>query len=237
MAKQRQNKFMLALTILGLTVSSLTSCNDDTPGPVKEGIERSELILTEVSGDGVEAHGDHFHGLGNAVEGESIIIKFDENGIATANGHLHLEAEVVYKVELKAWDYNGKEVQNDFIANKSTADNYKAFLIGGNFVLNPDSDDESGAIFQPRELKYSDGTEVTGNGGIGTTGILSYFTIGHDNEGATKKVSYVLRKLNAGVKEKITRVDWNRADYATAFPGQNVLELKFEIHAEHGHGH
>lgn len=235
MKMKKQNK-ITSLALVGFTVFSLASCNkDDDNDPIKEGIERAELILTEISGEAVEAHGDHFHGLGNAVEGESIVIKFDENGVATANGHLHLEADAVYKIELKAWDYTGKEVQNDFIANKATADNYKAFLIGGDFILNPDSDDESGAIFQPREQHYADGSAVSGQ--YETTGILSYFTIGHDNEGPTVEVTYVLRKLDAGVKETITRLDWNRSDYATAFRGANVLELRFEIHAEEGHHH
>jgi hypothetical protein len=45
-----------------------------------------------------------------------------------------------------------------------------------------------------------------------------------------------MRKLNTGVKATITRADWNRADYATAFAGTNELQLKFEIHAEeHSH--
>lgn len=231
----KQNKFAV-LALLGLTVFFLSSCDkDDGDDPIPDGIQRSELILTEVSGETVEAHGDHFHGLDGGTEGESIVIKFDENGVATANGHLHLEADAVYKIELKAWDYTGTEVQDDFIANKATADQYKAFLVGGNLVLNPDSDHESGAIFQPREQTYGDGTAVEGK--YETTGILSYFTIGHDNEGPTKEITYVLRKLDPGVKATIERTDWNRNDYAAIFAGENVLELKFEIHAEHGHDH
>lgn len=232
---KKQNKFAV-LAFLGLTVFSLASCDkDDGDDPIPKGIQRSELILTEVSGESVEAHGDHFHGLDGGTEGESIVIEFDENGIATSNGHLHLEADAAYKIELKAWDYTGTEVQDDFITNKATADQYKAFLIGGDFTLNPDSDDESGAIFQPREQTYGDGTAVEGK--YETTGILSYFTIGHDNEGATKEVTYVLRELEPGVKATVERIDWNRNDYAEVFAGENVLELKFEIHAEHGHDH
>src|SRR5690606_3259 len=112
------------------------------------------------------------------------------------------------------WDYTGKEVQNDFIKDKATAGNYKAFLVGGDFILNPDSDDESGAIFQPREQTYGDGTAVDGK--YETTGILSYFTVAHDNEGPTKEVTYALHKLDAGVNANIERTDWNRSDYATA---------------------
>jgi len=211
----------------------VTSCSkDDDKVPIKEGIQRSELILTEVSGESVEAHGDHFHGLDDGVEGESLIIKFDENGKATSGGHLHLEADAVYKIALKAWDHAGKEVQNDFIASKSVADSYKAFLVGGNFTLNTATDDESGSIFQPRETKYADGTDVSG--ALETTGVLSYFTVGHSNEGPTKEVRYVIRKLNVGEKGKITRSDWQTE---TKFAGQNVLELTFEIHAEEGHHH
>jgi len=235
MKMKKQNK-LAVLALAGFTIFSVVSCNkNDDNDPIREGIERTELVLTEVSGEAVEAHGDHFHGLDGATENEPIVIKFDENGIATANGHLHLEADAVYKIALKAWDYTGREIQNDFVASKSVADNYKAFLVGGDFILNPDSDDESGAIFQPREQTYGDGSAVDGKYEV--TGILSYFTVGHDNEGPTREVTYVLRKLDAGVKAKIERTDWNRSDYATEFAGENILELKFEIHAEEGHHH
>jgi hypothetical protein len=220
---------------LGVAVISLNACKDDEKEPVKEGIQRSELILTEVSGEGVEAHGDHFHGLANAVEGESKVIKFDDKGNAMEGGHLHLEADAIYKIELKAWDHTGKEVQNDFIASKAVADGYKAFLQGGSFVLNPDTEHEDGAIFQPRDQKYGDGTDVAGQ--YETTGIVSYFTVGHANEGGTVNVAYILRKLNAGVKAEITRKDWNDPNYQTRFAGENVLDLRFEIHAEEGHHH
>lgn len=198
------------------------------------------LIFTKVTGDAnLYPHGDHFHGLGGAVEGESITVTFDETGNALSNGHLHLEAEGIYKIDLKTYDAQGNETQNQYIADKATADQYKAFIIGGNFKLNANSADDEGAIFQPRELQYVDGTIVTGTGGLGATGtvgVLSYFTIGHENEDLNDDVTFVLRKLNtATIKTSITRSDWNRNDYATAFAGENVLELKFEIHAEHDH--
>lgn len=215
--------------IIGLFLAvSVFSCKDDDVDVVSK--ERSELIFTEISGEGVEGHGDHFHGLGVAVEGKSTTVTFDKNGTAIANGHLHLEAETIYKIQLKTWNAEGIEVQNDFIASKAVADNYKAFLIGGNFILNPNSAKEEGALFQTREVTYTDGTVVTGQ--YETTGITSYFIAGHDNEGE-KDVTFVLRKLDAGVKARVTRLDWNRNDYTTAFAGSNVLELKFELHLGH----
>lgn len=236
MKTNRTSRFGVLVLLAALTLG-FSSCNkeDELPEPIQEGIQKSALILTTVSGDAVHAHGDHFHGLAEGLEGRSIVIEFDEKGIATKNGHLHLEADAVYKVELRAWNYQGKEVQNEFLASKTVADSFKAFLVGGNFKLNTESSTEQGAIFQPREQKYLDGTAVDGK--YETTGILSYFTVGHDNQGATKEVTYILRKLNAGLKGKIERTDWNRTDYKSAFAGENILELKFEIHAEHGHGH
>ncbi len=220
----------------GVCAVLLNACKDDKKDPVKEGVQRSELILTEVTGDGVVAHSDHFDGLGNAVEGKSVTIEFNEQGNAVSNGHLHLEADAIYKVQLKAWDYNGREIQNDYIASKAIADNYKAFLTGGNFKLNINTGDETGAIFQPRDLKYGDGTDVAGK--YETTGITSYFIAGESNQGPTVEVSYILRKLNSGVKSKIERTDWNDKNYKTKFPGTDVLDLRFELHIEEeGHGH
>ncbi len=220
------------LAVLGAAILAITSCKKDKETPLQEGIERSELIFTEVGGLGVEAHGNHFHGLANAVEGTQTVVKFNQQGKAIANGHLHLEPNAIYKVELKAWDYRGKEVQNDFIKDKATADQYKAFLIGGNLMLNASTTSQTGAIFQPRELTYGDQTDVSGAGGIGTTGVISYFTVGEDNKGATIEMRYVLRKLNTDVKATITRNDWNRMDYANVFGGQDVLNLRFEVHPE-----
>jgi hypothetical protein len=224
----------IAIALLGAFILFASSCKkDDDTLVVKEGIERSEIMITAVTGTAIEAHGDHFHGLADLIAGTPIVIKFDQNGTATVNGHVHLDADAVYKMELKAWDYTGKEVQNQFIENKVTADQFKAFLVGGNLVLNKDSQNESGAIFQPREATYADGTTVTGQ--YETTGVLTYLTPGHDNEGPTKAVTYVMRKLEKDVKAKITRSDWNHSDYATNFAGQDVLKLKFEIHIAEGH--
>ena len=133
--KKSNNMKITKLFLMFAIVAALfAACKKEENPIAKEGIERSEIIFTEVSGTDVEAHGDHFHGLANAIEGAKTTVKFNDKGIATANGHLHLEADAIYKLELKAWDYTGKEVQNDFIASKAVADNFKAFIIGGNFI-------------------------------------------------------------------------------------------------------
>lgn len=190
------------------------------------------LIFTEVGGT-AEGHGDHFHGL-PGTEGASDTVSFDETGAVIANGHLHLDPDGIYKISLKTYNASLAETQNKFIADEATADGYKAFLIGGSFVLNANTTNESGAIFQTRETQYANGIAVVG--AAKTTGVISYFKLGHANEGE-KEVTFIMRKLNAGVKATITRSDWNRADYTNAFAGTNELALKFEIHAEEGHDH
>lgn len=235
MTSQKQNKFFSAILAFGL-IASFSSCSSDDPiESIQEGIQKAELTFTEVTGAGVYPHGDHFHGLASATDGNATVVTFNAQGEATANGHLHLDAEAVYRIDLKAWDHTGREVAADFIATEAAAANYKAFLIGGDFILNPSTTDESGAIFQPRETTYVDGTAVTGLGGRGTTGVLSYLGIGHSNAKNSRAITFIMRKLQAGVKEEITRLDWNRQDYASAFAGENVLELKFEIHPDHDH--
>ncbi|WP_313264485.1 DUF4625 domain-containing protein [Sphingobacterium sp.] len=188
-----------------------------------------KLVFTEVAG---EAHGDHFHDLADKDKVEPISISFDEKGTALAGGHAHINPESIYKIEFKQFDASSKEIQGQYISNKATADYYKAFLTGGSFVLNPNSSTGTGAIFQTKETTYGDGSAV--NGAIETTGIITYFTAGKDNEGE-KNVSYILRKFNdATTKAKVTRADWNLSDYATKFAGQDQIKLSFELHAEMG---
>ncbi len=234
--KKHNTKFLLPSL---LTASLFAfSCSDDDPMPaIQEGIEKTSLVFTPLSGgDDLSAHGDHFHGLGAAVEGEPINVVFNADGTAAGGGHLHLDPKVIYKLELQAWDYEGKRVEGDFVKDKATADLYKAFLQGGNFILNTETDDESGAIFQPRDQAYGDGSAVEGQ--YETTGILSYFIMGESNKDRTVNVSYVLREFTkADTKATVTRLDWNAADYTERFPGKDVLKLNFEIHAGHGHDH
>ncbi|AWW32095.1 hypothetical protein DN752_19220 [Echinicola strongylocentroti] len=229
-------KGLLAPVVLA-SVFTFSCTDDEEPIIAQEGVEKANLVFTEIEGDDhLSAHGDHFHGLDEGTEGESFVVEFDADGHAVSGGHLHLHADGIYKMELQAWDYEGNRVEEDFIKDKATADLYKAFLVGGDLVLNPDTEDETGAIFQPREKEYADGTAVDGK--YETTGVLSYFTIGEANEGETKAVDFVLRKFNdAATKSLVERVDWNAEDYAERFAGEDVLTLEFEIHAEHEEGH
>lgn len=184
-----------------------------------------KLIFTEVNGT---AHGNHFHDLADKEHVEPSTISFDNTGKAIA-GHAHLKPDGIYKIELKQFDAASKEIQGQYIKDKATANLYKAFLTGGSFVLNT-GNSVTGAIFQPKETTYGDGSAVSG--ATETTGIITYFTVGKDNEGE-KELFYVLRKFkDVTTKAKITREDWNLSGYETKFPGDDVIKLSFELHAE-----
>ncbi|WP_192349607.1 hypothetical protein [Algoriphagus sp. Y33] len=234
----QSNRRILLPVLAAVSFLAFSCSDDDDPDPVVlEGIQKSSLVFTEISGgDDLGAHGDHFHGIGSATEGESFTVEFDAEGNAVSGGHLHLDPDGIYKLELQAWDYQGNRVEGDFLKDKATADLYKAFLVGGDLILNPDTDDETGAIFQPREQTYGDETAVSGK--YETTGILSYFTIGEANEGGTIMISYILREFDSPeTKGLVERTDWNSSDYTSKFAGKDVLTLDFEIHAEHEHDH
>jgi len=186
-----------------------------------------KLIFTEVKGT---VHGNHFHDLADKDNVEPSSIIFDNTGKALA-GHAHLKPDGIYKIDFKQFDATGQEIQGQYIKDKATANLYKAFLTGGAFVLNS-GNSLTGAIFQPKEATYGDGSAVTG--AIETTGITTYFTAGKDNAGE-KVVAFVLRKFkDTATKATVTRADWNRTDYVAKYPGDDIIRLSFELHAEEG---
>jgi len=188
-----------------------------------------KLVFTEVD---AHAHGDHFHDIVDKSGVEPISVNFDNSGKALGDGHAHIKPAGVYKIDFKQFDAAGQEIQGQYIKDKTTASLYKAFLTGGAFVLNSNSTTSSGAVFQTKETSYGDGSAVTG--AVETTGITSYFTAGKDNTGE-KDVAFVLRKFkDTATKATITRGDWNRADYVAKYPGEDIIQLSFEMHAEEG---
>lgn len=210
----------------------LTACSKDDENVTPENpdvVTSSRLDFIEVNGS---AHGDHFHDLAEKTgEKDSIAVLFNDKGEAQ-NGHVHLDPHKIYRMQFHLFNSAGKELQQSFLTSKAVADSFKVFVSGGNFILNPTTGDaENGAIFQPREQAYGDGSAV--NGKYETTGLLAYFTVGEANSGAEADISYVLRKFNdATTKGKIERTDWNHADYASKYAGTDVVKLTFELHAE-----
>lgn len=217
---------VLSLAFLGILIG-VVSCKKNEDAPVAGKEIRASLRLTELEGTKGAAHGDHFHGVSSAKEGAVITINFDESGHSIMNGAVHLNAEIAYKMDLKVYDEKGAEIQHNYVKNLATANAYKAFLIGDKLIANANSETNSGAIFQPRDTIYGDGTKV--NGKYEMTGLTGFFTLGSENKGNTKKLSYNLRKIESGTKANIERVDLLDLAYASKFKGENVLQLTFDI--------
>lgn len=217
---------VFVLTSLGLLVG-IVSCKKDDDTPILGKEVRASLQFTELEGTKGAAHGDHFHGVATAKEGAVIKINFDASGQSLASSAINLNTEIAYKVDLKVYDENGGEIQDTYVKNLTTANEYKAFLIGDKLIANANSETNGGAIFQPRDTIYADGTKV--NGKYEMTGLMAFFTLGNENKGNTKKLSYILRKIEPDVKAKIERVDLLDQAYATKFQGKNILELTFDI--------
>ena len=226
--KRKMKNYLAYLAIVSVLFTSCSDANEEVIP--NQSIQRSELIFTAMSED-VTPHGDHFHGISNGVEKESITVKFDSNGHPEENGHLHLEADVVYKMQLKVYDFDNKEIQDEFIASREVANSYKAFLIGNKLHVNGEQNNQQGAIFYPRDLVYGNGESTNTSNKYELTGILSYFTIGEQNAKETQRLTFVLRKLaDASTKEKIELKDLIRNDELIPFPGTDILKLKFEVH-------
>lgn len=205
----------------------IVSCKKDEHVPILGEEVRASLQFTELLGTKGAAHGNHFHGVSSAKEGAVITINFDASGNAMSNDITNLNAELAYKMDLKIFDESGAEIQQQYVENLSIAENYKAFLTADNLIANANSETNGGAIFQPRDTSYTDGTKV--NGQYEMTGLISFFTLGLENKGKTKNITYSLRKIEPGVKVKIERADLLDQDYANKFNGKNILELKFNI--------
>ncbi|MBW8685635.1 hypothetical protein K1Y79_14945 [Chitinophaga sp. B61] len=222
-------KYCYAFAAVTLLFTACSKDDDNVTPENPSAIASSRLDFVEVSGS---AHGDHFHDLAEKTGAkDSTAIVFNSNGEAQ-DGHLHLDPHKVYRIQFRQFNSAGQELQQQYLTSKAVADSFKVFLSGGNLVLNPATGTaENGALFQPREQAYGDGTAV--NGKYETTGLLAYFTLGEANSSVEADMSYVVRKFNdATTKATIERTDWNYTDYATRYAGTDVVKLTFELHAE-----
>ena len=206
-------KFTAILAILFIVASS---CSKDDPKPEldQEEVGTATLTFTEVER---ESHGDHFH-YNDIQNAEKETVKFSGTNLLPPTGtHLHLEVGKTYRLSLTATDFAGRETQQTFVER---ADIHQAFLLGA----------PAESLTYVYADKDADGKRVA----VGVTG---YITV---NKATDKSFvfRYILRHLNAGVKDKITTADWNNTNFAQ-FTGENDLDLKVEIHlvADGDHSH
>ena len=205
-----------AIILIAVIALSFTACKKDSPTPEipEEEIGKATLTFLEVER---EAHGDHFHY--NEIPGAtSTAVAFDAKGLPPVGTHLHLTEGKTYKVSLTAFDFAGREMEQEFIEKQDT---HQAFLLGA----------PAGTLTYVYADRNSDSQKVN----VGVTGYLTVDE--HAEQGFTFR--YILRHLNPGVKANIKAENWNDLDFASKFAGANDLDLKFEVHLvdEGGHDH
>jgi len=190
------NKYLLTLFIAIATLSSCSK-NDPTPEADQEELGSASLTFTPVN---KVVNGDKITYTPIADEKPSEI-KFSGNPLLPPVGaHVHFHVGDTYKMELKSYDFAGRESQNTFLQR---ADIHQAFLLNA----------------PANSLAF-----VYGDNQVGVT---AYITVLKESE--SFPLRYIMRHLNAGVKARVTAADWNNANF-TQFTGANDLDLKFEAH-------
>lgn len=194
-------KYILPLFI---AFATLTSCSKDEPTPEADQEELGSATLVFTPVNKIENNGSITY---VPVAGEKVEeIKFSGIPLLPPVGaHMHLHVGETYKMELKSYDFAGREAQQTFIQRKDT---HQAFLLNA----------PAGSL-----------AFVFGDDQVGLT---AYITIRKETESFALR--YIMRHLNAGVKTRMTPADWNNLDY-TQFTGANDLDLKFEAHFTAGH--
>lgn len=212
MNKLRNYSLAILVAIIALTFNACKK--DPAPELPEEEIGKAALTFVEVER---EAHGDHFH-YNPITGGDSLTIAFDGQGLPPAGTHIHLHEGATYKLSLKAFDFAGREIQQEFLDKH---DIHQAFILGA----------PAGVLTYVYADRDKDNKKIN-------VGVKGYLTIDqHTDKGFVFR--YVLRHLNPGVKAGITAANWNDPDFAAKFSGANDLDLKFDLHPVHedGDGH
>lgn len=195
-------KLPIAL-LLSAFFALIISCSKDDPQPEIPQEEVGSVKLTFVE---VEWHGNHADEIENP---ETIEVEFNDQGLPPVGTHLHLDAGKTYRLSLTAYDFAGREVQQEFL---NDAHVHQVFILGA----------AAGVL----DYDYGDADNLR----VGVTGYL------HVLQASDRFVfNFILRHLNDGVKSGITADDWNNPTY-TKFSGENDLDLKVDIHPVDG-GH
>jgi len=211
MSKLHKYYLFILATVMAIAFNACKK--DPKPEIPGEEIGKAELTFLEVER---EAHGDHYHY--NIIEdAQPLTIAFDANGLPPVGTHAHLHEGATYKLTLKAYDFAGREMQQEFLDKPEI---HQAFI--------------TGAPHGVLSYVYADRDRENQKINVGITG---YLTVNAASAGFIFR--YALRHLNPGVKANITAENWNDQDFAVKFSGANDLDLKFELHpvAEDDHGH
>ncbi len=169
-----KNQFLVAALTLAITF--FTSCKKDQPEPEHPQEEFSSVVFNFIE---LHAHGDHYHETTDTVK-----VIFGEDGNATGS-HYHLHAGEAYRLKIVAYDFAGREMQQEFVED---ADDHQLFITGA----------------QPGVLKYTYEDDR-----VGVTGLMEVLK---PSDGTMVLTAVLRHGLD---KSKTTAADWNNPAHAS----------------------
>jgi hypothetical protein len=167
---------LLSATMLAGLVCTFNACKKDSPAPEVSQEEFKSVVFNFIE---LEAHGDHFDSTTDTVK-----VLFGADGNAT-QGHYDLHSATSYRLKVVAYDFAGREMQQEFVEE---ADEHQMFITGA----------QEGVL----DYVYEDDK-------VGVTGILS--TLKPSNGSMT--LTAVLR--HGLDKSKTTANDWDNINHAS----------------------
>ncbi|WP_256011914.1 hypothetical protein [Desertivirga xinjiangensis] len=139
---------IIATTLATGLILTFNACKKDDPEPEVAQEEFKSVVFNFIE---LEADDDHFHETTDTVK-----IVFGADGNATRS-HYDLHADAVYRLKVVAYDFAGREMQDEFVEE---ADEHQMFITGAQEgVLDYTyEDDKVGVTGRLSTLKPSDGS-------------------------------------------------------------------------------
>lgn len=177
-----RNYLVLGLFAVGILSFSACSKNDPEPELPEEEIESVVFNFIEL-----EAHGDHYDETDNIIR-----VVFDEDGLPPVGEHYDLEVGHKYRLKVVAYDFAGREIQQEFV---NEADEHQFFFTGA----------PAGTL----NYTYEDDN-------VGVTGI---FEVLDHTEGSFTMNAVLRHGLD---KSRATADDWNNTNHASFGGGVDI---------------
>ncbi|WP_028298144.1 hypothetical protein [Olivibacter sitiensis] len=108
----------LVLGLFALGIVGFSACSKDDPEPENPEEEFAKVIFNFIE---LEDHGDHFD-----ETTDTVIVEFGEDGNST-RGHYDLVEGHTYRLKVVAYDFAGREMQQEFVED---ADDHQFFFTG-----------------------------------------------------------------------------------------------------------
>lgn len=171
-----KNYRLLTTALVAAATLTFNACKKDNPEPEVPQEEFKSVIFNFIE---LEAHGDHYHETDDTVK-----VFFGSDGNSTGS-HYDLHAETTYRLKVVAYDFAGREMQEEFVEE---ADEHQLFITGA----------------QEGVLDYSYEDEK-----VGVTGLLTTLK---PSEGSMTLTAVLRHGLD---KSETTEADWDNLNHAS----------------------